>query len=177
MSNTVHEWDEFSKDFPNSDKYLPTMGDGENMGTQAATALCKLVYKWFNDGDVYDNNYGMEGWCNDISGSANWLYKYIPETREILDLIDEVSNDDEYTNLLYDLCAVVDPKIPELLNEPKIGDAYNEGGPFSFTEFVECPNCGEKFDPSDRHWDSFYGCCKDCAEEMENEEENDEDEE
>jgi len=175
--NESHDWDEFSKEFPNSDEYLPASGDGDNMGTQASTALCKLVYKWFNDGDVYDNNYGMEGWCNDISGSANWLYKHIPETREILDRIEEVNTDEAYTDLLYDLCEVVDPMIPELLNEPKVGDAYNEDGPYHFTEFIECPECREKFDPNDPlQWVSFMGCCRDCAEEMEQEEEEELDE-
>ena len=127
-------WDDFSeKNFPNSDKYLPDSGDGDSMGTQAATALCKLIYKWFNDGDVFDNNYGMEGWMNDISGSANWLYKYIPETNDILDRIETIGCDaDAYVELLYDLISVVDPMIPELLNKPKVGNAYNEDGYFSF---------------------------------------------
>lgn len=133
-TKTVHEWEDFSKDFPLSDKYLPRMGDGDSKGTQASTALCKLVYKWFNDGDVFDNRYHLSGWANDISGSANWLYYNVPECREVLKRISKCKNDDDYTNLLYDLCAIVDPMIPELLNEPKVGDAYNEEGPFKFEE-------------------------------------------
>lgn len=134
--NTIkkeHDWDDFSeKNFPNSDKYLPDFGDGDSMGTQAATALCKLIYKWFNDGDVYDNHYAFSGWCNDISGSANWLYMNIPETREILKRIKSIRTEQEYTELLYDLISVVDPIIPDLLKRDKIGDAYNEDGIFEF---------------------------------------------
>ncbi len=170
-----HDWDEFSKDFPNSDEYLPPTGDGDSMGTQASTALCKLVYKWFNDGDVYDNTHGMEGWANDISGCANWLWTNIPETREVLDRIESIGDDeDAYTDILYDLCAIVDPMIPSLLDREKKGDAYNGRGPFNFIEWQECERCGEKFDPDSREWDRMYGMCKDCVEEMEAEEEEEE---
>ena len=131
-----HSWDDFSSpNFQNTDDYLPPQGDGDNKGTQAATALCKLIYKWFNDGDVYDNRYGLGGWCNDISGSANWLYFHVNGTKPILKRIETIGNDeDAYTEILYDLISLVDPLIPELAKQPKIGDAYNEKGPFEFDE-------------------------------------------
>ena len=133
-----HCWDDFSlPNFPNADKYLPAHGDGDSMGTQAATAVSKVIYKWFNDGDVYDNHYFLHGWCNDISGSANWLYMNIPETREILIRIKTIESEQEYTELLYDLISVVDPLIPDLLKRNKIGNAYNEDGIFSFDESIE----------------------------------------
>lgn len=170
-----HDWDEFSKDFPNSDEYLPSRGDGDSMGTQASTALCKLVYKWFNDGDVYDNTHGMDGWANDISGCANWLWTNIPETREVLERIEDIGDDeDAYVDILYDLCAIVDPMIPSLLDREKKGDAYNGRGPFKFIEWQECERCGEKFDPDSREWDRMYGMCRDCVEETEAEEEEEE---
>ncbi len=132
-----HEWSDFDK-FKNTDEYLPAMGDGDNKGTQAATALSKLIYKWFNDGDVFDNTYGLTGWANDISGSANWLYYYVPETQPILNRIKEIGSDeDAYTDLLYDLIALVDPQIPALSKFPKEGDAYGESGPFEFQEYQE----------------------------------------
>lgn len=170
--NESHEWDEFSKEFPNSDKHLPPHGEGESMGTQASVALCKLVYKWFNDGDVYDNSYALEGWANDISGSANWLYNHIQETREILKGIEDVEDEDEYTDLLFDLCEVVDPMIPDLLDKPKVGNAYDEKGPFKFKEYVECERCGERFDPDSREWrEGDNGMCRDCTEDWEKENE------
>lgn len=132
-----HEWGDFNK-FKNTDEYLPVHGDGDNKGTQAATALSKLIYKWFNDGDVFDNTYGLTGWANDISGSANWLYYYVPETQPILNRIKEIGSDeDAYTDLLYDLIALVDPQIPALATFPKEGDAYDEDGPFEFQEYQE----------------------------------------
>lgn len=75
------------------DKYLPNKGDGNTIATQAITALWRLIYKWENDGDIYDNHYALHAGLNDISGSANWLYKYIPETRPILDRIKYISSD------------------------------------------------------------------------------------
>ena len=130
------EWSDFDE-FKNSDDYLPVEGDGDTMGTQAATAVSKIIYKWFNDGDVYDNNYILKGWGNDISGSANWLYEYIPETRKILLRIKTCKNKDDYTNLLYDLINVVDPMIPELNKKERIGNAYFEDGPFEFNDDEE----------------------------------------
>ena len=42
-------------------KYLPERGEGETKATQIVTALNKLIYKWYNDGDVFDNTYHLEG--------------------------------------------------------------------------------------------------------------------
>ena len=118
------------------DNYLPPQGDGDTQATQAVTALCKLVYRWYNDGDIYDNHYSMQGWANDISGSANWLYKHIPATQPILEEIYDVVSDDGYELILRDLTNVVlDAQLLSELDQlPKDGDAYMEDGPFSFDE-------------------------------------------
>lgn len=145
----MHDWSEFNK-FKNSGKYLPDRGDGTSKGTQAATALSKLIYKWYNDGDVFDNRYNLEGWANDISGSANWLYYYVPETRSILNRIKTISSKGEYTDLLYDLAELVDPKIPALNREPKVGDAYDEEGPFEFEEYSD-----DEDDEYDEEYDDY----------------------
>ena len=71
------DWSYFDKFEYYNDILLPSKGDGITMASQAVTACCKLVYKYYNDGDVYCNEYYLDGWVNDISGSANWLYKYI----------------------------------------------------------------------------------------------------
>lgn len=133
----MHEWSDFDN-FENTSEYLPSFGDGDTKGTQAATALSKIVFRWFNDGDVYDNNYGLEGWANDISGSANWLYEYVSGADKILNRIQTIGSDkDKYTDILYDLATLVDPMIPDLNNEPKVGDAYDEEGPFEFNEHYD----------------------------------------
>lgn len=142
------DWSYFDKFDKLEDKYLPISGDGDNMATQAATAASKLIYKWYNDGDVYDNNYGMDGWCNDISGSANWLYSYIPETRKALDRIRDISYGDEgaYEHILKDVADIVFNKdlLEGLEKRPHVGDAYDEEGPFSFSE--------ESYDDEEEDW-------------------------
>ena len=64
-------WSYYNKFKPINDKYLPSYGEGKNKAEQAVTVVNKLVYKWYNDGDVFDNSYYLEGWGNDLSSYAN----------------------------------------------------------------------------------------------------------
>ena len=116
------------------EKYLPDYGEGINRATQAVTAFCKLQYKWYNDGDVFDNHYGLKGWVNNISGSANWLHTYISDTVPILERIFTITKDSEYEELLYDLEKVVlnEQLLEQLEQQLMIGNAYTEKGIFSF---------------------------------------------
>ena len=85
------DWDYYDRFNELNDKYLPSQGEGETEATQAITAINKLVYKWYNDGDVYDNvNSGLSGWANDLSSYANWLHKNIDGASEILERIFEL---------------------------------------------------------------------------------------
>ena len=90
-----------------TDKYMPNSGEGETMASQIVTAINKLVYKWYNDGDVYDNSNpaGMTGWANDLSSYANWLAQNVDGAKEILDRIFDLSYGDngEYEDILKDL--------------------------------------------------------------------------
>lgn len=117
------------------EKYLPPQGEGETMATQAVTAIAKLVYKWFNDGDVYDNTHCLYGCCNDLSSYANWLRKYIPGTALILDRIERCYNDSDYEALLADLCEFVqtEENLAELHQREKVGSIYDCPGPYKFT--------------------------------------------
>lgn len=150
----MREWNEFSIERFES-KYMPSMGDGNTMASQAETAVNKLVYKYFNDGDVYDNNYYLDGFGNDISGSANWLYKYIKGADEILLRITDCISYDDYTDILYDLCELVyaDGLLEKLNKKAKVGDAYTEDGPFSYTEPEE-DDYEEEFwgDEEEEYW-------------------------
>lgn len=150
--------------FPLTRELLPSTGDGDTKATQASTALWKLVYKWFNDGDIFDNTSGyMEGFANDISGSANWLYNNIEETRDILNRIFKIKTEDEYTAMLIDLANVVEAAVPRLMNEPKVGSAYNDEGPFVWEEKYYCDICGDEI--SHEEYRSNGGCCSYCEDE------------
>ena len=120
-----------------NDMFLPASGEGNNMGTQLVTAMNKLIYKWYNDGDVYDNTGALDGWANDLSSYANWIYRYIPHSRKILDQIFECYNDSDYEDLLRDLAdALLDSEdVENLSKKPRVGSIYNCDGPFEFKEY------------------------------------------
>ena len=118
-------------------EYLPDMGEGETMATQMVTAVNKLVFKWYNDGDVFDNvNSPMTGWCNDLSSYANWLNKYITAAGGILDGILDCFNGDEYEDLLKELADTLldHEKVEALSANPAKGSIYDCSGPFKFDE-------------------------------------------
>ena len=129
-------WRDFDK-FTADAKYLPKRGEGETKATQISTALNKLVYKWFNDGDVYDNTYNLEGWWNDISDFANWLYENTTDTaKEILDRIKYIETEDAYEHLLYDLCTELSNEeyLAEQDKHPKVGSVYSCRGHFEYVD-------------------------------------------
>lgn len=125
------EWDYFDKFHEINVKYLPSMGEGDNMATQAVTAVNKLIYKWYNDGDVFDTTGDMHVWGNDLSHYANWLRKYTG-VADILDRVYGCKYDPDYEELLK---ALAD----KLLNEevlapmallPKVDSVYEAEGPY-----------------------------------------------
>ena len=100
-------WNYFDKYDKLIDKYMPIRGEGETLASQCVTAINKLIYKWYNDGDVFDNTQGLEGWANDLSDYANWLYRYIPYAEGVLMTISNCSNNSDYEDLLKDLADAV----------------------------------------------------------------------
>lgn len=129
------DWDYYKKYEWADDKYLPAVGEGETMATQIVTAVSKLVYRWYNDGDVYDNTYSMQGWCNNLSSYANWLVKYTDKATALY-IIPYVKDDDDYEELLWKLTTEThDPEyLAAMDKEPKQGSIYKCDGPFRFEE-------------------------------------------
>lgn len=125
------------------DMYLPRYGEGDNLANQIVTATTKLVYKWYNDGDVFDNTYALEGWANDLSSYANWLYKYAakynPNVKNILTGISECYTESDYEDLLRDLVVELetDEFLKEMSEKPKEGSIYTCDGPFKFVDIEE----------------------------------------
>ena len=116
--------------------YLPDRGEGDSKASQIVTAITKLVYKWYNDGDVYDNTGHLEGWANDLSSYANWLYKYVPSLRVILDRVYDCYGDDDYEDLLKDLAEIIrhTENLEKYTDKPTVGTIYDCDGPFEFRE-------------------------------------------
>lgn len=136
--NEALTWDSFSSQ--EGDKiereYLPYHGEGDNMMSQAVTASTKLIYKWFNDGDIFDTTSGLEMGFNDLSSYANWLYKYIPEVKNILDKVYEAYIEKDYTELLYDLYQTIytEKMADKYSSKNAIGSIYECDGPFECVE-------------------------------------------
>lgn len=137
MSKGVR-WDYYDKFEKITDKYMPVRGEGETKASQIVTAVNKLVYKWYNDGDVFDNTYYLSGWCNDLSSYANWLEKYTEASR-ILHGILGCFTESDYEELLKDLAdKLLDEEYLIKQNEiEKLGTIYKCEGKFKFEESYE----------------------------------------
>lgn len=132
----MKDWSYFDKFEGTNDRYLPAMGEGETLATQTVTAVTKLVYKWYNDGDVYDNVHSpMSGWCNDLSSYANWLWMEHDSCRDILARIDKCYYGNEYEDLLADLADLLldMDKLAEWDKLPADETIYDCDGPFEFS--------------------------------------------
>jgi hypothetical protein len=132
-------WDYFNKFNDILVKYLPMEGEGDTMATQIVTAINKLIYKWYNDGDVYDNTYYMTGWCNDLSSYANWLAQ-LPAGYEFLEKIKVCRTYFEYETILKNLADnyLNEAYLKNYASENKFGSIYDCDGPFHFEEYDSC---------------------------------------
>lgn len=144
------DWSYYDKFDRITDMYLPSQGEGDTMATQIVTAVTKLVYKWYNDGDVFDNNYILEGWANDLSSYANWLYNNLSFVRPTLDQIKDCWNDGDYEDLLKELADTLfdDEDLERWNMKPKVGSIYTADGPYSFDEY--------RGEDDEDDWDSEY---------------------
>lgn len=135
-----------------NDKYLPDYGEGDTFASQAVTAVNKLIYKWFNDGDVYDNTYHLPGGTNDLSAYANWLLKNVPEVKSILNSIKKVKSEEAYSDLLAALADTIlnENFLSKFEDVEKVGSVYECEGPFEFDYGREFRELGieEKWKPS-----------------------------
>lgn len=134
-----------------NDKYLPSRGEGETKATQIVTCVNKLIYKWYNDGDVFDNTYHLDGWWNDLSSYANWLYEYA-NVKDILDKISNCYNDSDYEDLLKELAdKLFDEEYLYYQNNiEKRGTIYQCEGKFKFEELED------EDEEDDDYWDDNY---------------------
>lgn len=134
------EWSYYNKFEGLNNEWLPARGEGDNAGIQAVTAVNKLVYKWYNDGDVFDNTHALKGWCNDLSSYANWLAEYAKGCHDILFRINTIKNEGEYELLLKDLADLVfdEEYLKALIKEyegEKVGSIYDCDGEFECSEY------------------------------------------
>lgn len=117
-------------------KYMKRTGEGNTKASQIVTAVNKLLYGWFNNGDVFDNQEPYE-WsehcCNDISSYANWLDKYA-DLFDILADVYECTTEDDYEELLKTLADTTlnEEYLAPYATQPKEGDIYKCKGSFEY---------------------------------------------
>lgn len=130
------DWGYYDKFDGINETYLPKRGEGETKATQIVTAVNKLIYKWYNDGDVFDNTHHLEGWVNDLSDYANWLYENTKNAWKILNKISICYNDGDYEKLLKELADELlnEEYLAEQNREEKVGTIYECNGKFKYTE-------------------------------------------
>ena len=129
------DWSYFDKFEGIISKYMPLQGEGDTMASQAVTAVNKLVYKWYNDGDVFDTTYNLKGWANDLSSYANWLAKYAQGAEDILNGITTLESGEKYEELLAELAdLILTEDYLEKLPTEKQGSIYDCEGDYRYTE-------------------------------------------
>lgn len=146
------DWGYFNKFHDVTEEYMPDQGEGETYASQIATAINKLIYKWYNDGDVYDNTHYLQGWANDLSSYANWLAQNVDGAKEILDRIYEAENDDDYEEILKSLADnyMTMEFMEHAAEAPKNGSIYECDGDYVFDEHYWDE------DEEDDYWEDEY---------------------
>lgn len=118
--------------------YLPLEGQGDNVAQQLCTCINKIIYKWYNDGDVYDNvmNYSLSGWVNDLSSYANWMACNIEGAKDILMKIGDADGSAGYEKILKEIADkyLVKDVMEGYEKFPVKGSIYDCDGPFEFRE-------------------------------------------
>ena len=130
------DWGYYDKFETLIDKYMPKQGEGETVASQIVTAVNKLLYKWYNDGDVFDNTHHLEGWANDLSDYANWLYENTKDSWKILNKIVDCTTESEYEDLLQELADKLlnEEYLAEQSKLEKVGTIYDCDGKFKYVE-------------------------------------------
>ena len=75
-------------------KYVPAEGPAKTVGGEIIRALCRVVYRWTNDGDMFFKDYGIET----CAASAIFLMENCNETiSKVIQDLSEADIEDYYT--------------------------------------------------------------------------------
>ena len=142
-------WNSFDRFIPVINKYMPDEGEGNTLASQLVTAINRLVYRYYNDGDVFDNRI-LDSY-NDLSNEANWIYRHFDASGPILRGIEDCYNKREYEEILYKLAdTLLDAEdLEKLENVPKSGSIYDCDGPFYYEEYNDEDDDDEYFEYGD----------------------------
>lgn len=105
------------------DKLVPPSGKADTKAGELVRAMMKILYRDYNDGDVFYCGYGKET----AGGAAEFLYQNTDETiGSIIDyIVGNDCTDDKYSAKLKEMCRALVYFLmdnPELLGEPNEED-------------------------------------------------------
>lgn len=104
-------------------EYLPNKWEWETKAEQLATAVNKLIYRYYNDWDRYDEDYG-----NNVSNYANWIEK------NAFELPESVSTNSEYEANLKEILNKTMDMIDNLKNDKKVWSVYKTEWKWTYVE-------------------------------------------
>ena len=113
------------------DKLVPMSGKADTVAGEIIRAMDRLIYRFWNDGDMVGDGYGNET-CN---GSYRYLYHKLPDCP---DLYEANQDEDVYTEELAKLADRV--------------KAYLESRPDLFTKVNDDDSRSDYDEPEDRDW-------------------------
>lgn len=120
---------------------VPAQGASKYRGGEIVRAMMRILYRDYNDGDVFYEGYGIET-CGD---AVAFLCQEMPELeRSFEDIAHRVLQDDAYTKAITDIAEDV---VEYVVSEPEIAAESNTQDYLKFD--------GEKF-IKDREWEPEY---------------------
>ena len=100
------------------DEYVPSMGAAETIGGEILRAMTRIIYRFYNDGDMVGIGYGNET-CN---ASDRYLCDVVPGYQSL----DGFSNEHRYEDTMkkdHRICFEYLQDKPEIFEQENIGDS------------------------------------------------------
>lgn len=132
------------------DKFVPACGKARTVGGEIVRAVCRIHYRFYNDGDFAGYGYGIETAGSACSYLSDVLCEDIDDIDDLLEKLTNITPEEhhkkEYTNVLYAL----EREIALYLKEnPDVFEEENENDMFKYYPYNKgCSDFEERL-----HWD------------------------
>lgn len=108
------------------DLLVPSRGKADTVAGEIVRAINRIVYRYWNDGDLFYKGYGEET----CGSSASYLAKVVPGIKEdFLNLVEEEKEEGDYFD---DLLGIGNKIVDYLVNSPEVFEEPNEDNSVSF---------------------------------------------
>lgn len=126
------------------DELVPAMGEADTVAGEIVRALCRLGYRYYNDGDILGGVNGIY-----IAAPAGYLYAQIGREKNVGKYLDELYDEwreDKYENILDKLVSAV---LDVLDDHPEYREKKN------FADCTSNSKWGGRF-PAEEYYDYDY---------------------